>query len=157
MSSNVSALDQAQAVAPTPAPVFSYPSGHLSVLLPNSGDLRGDVQQAPTIVGPVSIPIPILAQPTTDIPYKERIKILANLIAENGVIVGAHYAAAYHKSLKQAKPPTVEDLLLRVVDTYANFGKEKYDKHHQGSPNAMALRFLADPAGKGYPFEEVET
>lgn len=126
MSSNISALDQAQAVTPTPAPGFSHPSSHLSVS-------------------------------TTNTPSKELIKTLANLIAEKGVVVGAIYAADYHKSLNQANPPTADELMLRVVDAPANLGKEKFDQHFQGLSNAMALRFLAANAGPGYPFEKAKT
>lgn len=150
MSSNVSVPDQAQAVAPTSAPGFSHPSSHLSVLLPNDDELQGDVQQAPAFLDPIHIPIP-------NKPSEELIKSLAKLIAEKGPAVGALYAYQYHKSLNQANAPTVDELLLRVLDTRANLDQERYAKYHQGSPNAMALRFLAPNAGQRYPFVKFNT
>lgn len=128
MSSNISSLDQAQAV-----------------------------YLAPAILRPIPIPISVQAQAPTKAPSKELIEKLSNLIAEKGRVAGAHYAAQYHKSLNQANPPTADDLLRRLDDAQANLGEERYAKHSQNTPNAVALRFLAANAGQGYPFEQEET
>lgn len=157
MSSNLFTLDQAEAADPAPAPAIdvSLPLNDLSVLVPSSGG----VHLAPAILGTTRITVPVPSQPPVNVnvkpPFKEILKFIADLTAMKGIAYGARYAAGYHRSLNQANPPTEDELMMRDLDARAEFRNlNKYHKHHQGSPNSVALRFLADRAGPGFSFEE---
>lgn len=150
MSSNPFTLDQAEAVDPAPAPATGspLPLNILSVLAPNL---------APSILGATPVPVPVPSQPPANVkpPFKEVLKFIVNLIEVKGIAYGARYAAGYHRSLNQANPPTVDELMMRDLDARVEFRKlNRYHNHHQGSPNSVALRFLADRAGPGFSFEE---
>lgn len=157
MSSNLFALDQAAAAGPAPAPApaidVSLPLNDLSVPVPSNGG----VHLAPAILGTTRVTVPVPSQPPANVkpPFKEVLKFIADLIKVKGIAYGARYAAGYHMSLNQANPPTEDELMMRDLDARAEFRNlNKYHKHHQGSPNSVALRFLADRAGPGFSFEE---
>lgn len=146
MSSNVSALDQAQAVDPAPAPDFLHPSSQLSVSLPNDdGGPHDGVQQAPNIYG--SIPIP------ASLTDKQKRQNVAKKIGEEGLDAAAHLAVQYHKNTNGANPPTHDELMKRMDDAKNGLG-EKWELFHQDHPNSMAARLLAPRAGQRYGFEE---
>ncbi|KKY30338.1 hypothetical protein UCDDA912_g09724 [Diaporthe ampelina] len=94
-----------------------------------------------------------LDQAPRNTPSKELRNGLAKVVAVHGIAIGALFAARYHESLNQANPPTLDELLLRVLDMRVKLG-QGYAKFHQGSPNSVALRLLLARAGPRYPFEQ---
>ena len=163
MSRNVHPLDQGQAVAPAPLPDFPPPPHPLSFVDPNNGRPGGGLPRTPSILRPIPVPAtapapvpapaPAPAPAPRNTPSKELRNGLAKVVAVHGIAIGALFAARYHESLNQANPPTLDELLLRVLDMRVKLG-QGYAKFHQGSPNSVALRLLLARAGPRYPFEQ---
>lgn len=168
MPSNPFNFDPDQVVSLAPATEFSPPFGHPSVLPHNNGDNNGglqdvDVREVSFVLAPAPVPslapapspVPVSVEAPANVPFEEICQGLADVIAQVPT-AGPLYAAEYHKSRNPNNPPPADDLMLRDLDARKNLG-EIYEKYHQGSPNAVTLRLLADPAGQAYPFEEHKT
>lgn len=168
MPSNPFDLDQDQVVSLAPATEFPPPSVYPSVLPHNNSNNKGDLQdvgdrEVSFLMAPIPVPnlapdpspVPVSVEALVNVPFEETCKGLADVIAQ-APTAGPLYAVEYHKSRNPDNPPPADDLMMRDLDARRNLGAA-YEKYHQGSPNAVTLRLLADPAGQAYPFEEHKT
>lgn len=150
MSSNVSVLDQNQAVTSTPGPGPPDSSDHLSLLPPDNGGLQGGFQLAPAVLESIPITTKKLASKTN-----KQIQNVAMVYVNDGIDVAASVAAQYHEPKNGVDTPTREELRQRIDDAAANMG-ETYELFRQGEPGAIASRLLAPRAGQRYGYEEFE-
>ncbi|KAJ0119945.1 hypothetical protein J7T55_000795 [Diaporthe amygdali] len=84
--------------------------------------------------------------------------VITELI-NNGVDSAASRAAAIHASsiAHRDLSITAEVLVARLNDVVSNLGQQNYDRSHQNTPNAIALRLLAPPPGPSYDYEQPVT
>lgn len=143
MSSNVSALDQEQAVAAASMPVFGFPP--CCPPIPHFTNLGYHMQL------PDPPPLPQLAANLG--PKKARQQLTA-IHAKHGFPAAASVAAQYHNARNPgiAQPYTQIELILRDLYARQHLG-EIFHAYHQDAQNAVVLRLLIPRAGPRYPFE----